>query len=155
MFFLVFVFWFDVLKCVLGWFLNLSANLMFISRRDHIFLYLSSRDHFIITLIISDRRGWRDTRGKWLGTWTGASGTTTLALSFFWMQSMAPWIAGSGVWMWSWWIFIIFLPTYFLILECKYGRFLNPSAGLQAYHGIEMWSRSILNLFCVYSGLSL
>jgi hypothetical protein len=25
----------------------------------------SPQDHFIITLIISDRRDWRNTRGKW------------------------------------------------------------------------------------------
>ena len=40
-------------------------------------------------LIISDRRDWSDTRGKWLGTRTGADE------SFFWPQLMAPWTTDS------------------------------------------------------------
>jgi hypothetical protein len=38
----------------------------------------SPRDYFIITLIISDRRGTRAS-GLWLGTRTGAGGKATLA----------------------------------------------------------------------------
>jgi hypothetical protein len=39
------------------------------------------RDHFIISLIIGDRRDWRDTRasGLWLGTRIGSGGTAKLA----------------------------------------------------------------------------
>ena len=53
----------------------------------------SPQDNFIITLIISDRRDWCDTRGKclWLGTRTGAGGTDTLAESFF---GRSPWLQG-------------------------------------------------------------
>ena len=32
--------------------------------------------------------------GLWLGTRTGAGGTTTLTKSFFWPQFIAPWTAG-------------------------------------------------------------
>ena len=45
----------------------------------------SPPDHFIISLIISKRRDWRDIRSKWpwLGTRTGTGGTATLTIFFF------------------------------------------------------------------------
>ena len=35
--------------------------------------------------------------GLWLGTRTGAGGTTTLTESFFWPQPMAPWRTGPSL----------------------------------------------------------
>ena len=35
--------------------------------------------------------------GHWLGTRTGADGTVTLTEKVFWLQPMAPWIAGSPI----------------------------------------------------------
>ena len=53
----------------------------------------SPQDHFIITLLTSDRRDWRDTRGKWpLARNPDRScrhGHTSVML--FWPQLMAPW----------------------------------------------------------------
>jgi hypothetical protein len=55
----------------------------------------SLRDHFIITLIISDRPEWRDTRGKWplarnpeRSWWHRHT-----SLKLFWLQPMALWRA--------------------------------------------------------------
>ena len=69
----------------LGGFLGCKAN----ARRS----VHSYQDHFIITLIISDRRDWRDTRGKWplarnpdRSWWHRHTNWT-----FFWPQPMVPW----------------------------------------------------------------
>ena len=58
----------------------------------------SPQDHFIITLIISDRRDWRDTRGKWplarnpdRSWWHRHT-----SLKIFWPQRMAP--CTTGLW---------------------------------------------------------
>ena len=74
-----------------GVFLSCKANA---GRSVH-----SPQDHFIISLIISDRRDWRDTRGKWSlarnpdrSWWYHHT-----SLKLFWPQPMAPWTAGSIV----------------------------------------------------------
>ena len=68
-----------------GVFLSCKAN----ARRS----VHSPQDRFIITLIISDRRHWRDTRGKWplarnpdRSWWHRHTNW-----KFFWPQPMAPW----------------------------------------------------------------
>ena len=59
----------------------------------------SPQDHFIITFIISDRRDWRDTRGKWLlarnpdRSWWHRHTNWKC----FWPQSMAPWTTGTSL----------------------------------------------------------
>ena len=57
----------------------------------------SLRDHFIITLIISGRGHWRDTRGK------GPLWHRHTGLKPFWLQPMAPWtidIRKLSAWAW-------------------------------------------------------
>ena len=68
-----------------------TASLQANSRRS----VQSPPDHFIITLIISDRRDWRDTRGKWpLGRNPDRSWWHSHTnWKFFWSQPMAPWTA--------------------------------------------------------------
>ena len=52
--------------------------------------------------------------GIWLGTRIGVSGTATLAWSFFWLQPMAPWRAGT--------IPVILLIRNEVQKHCKFGR---------------------------------
>ena len=59
----------------------------------------SPQDHFMITLIISDRRDWRDTQGKWHlarnpdRSWWHRH----INWKFFWPQPMVPWT--TGIWL--------------------------------------------------------
>ena len=71
----------------------LRFSRVFLSCKANARFEQSYRYHFIITLSLTDRCDWCDTRGKWLwlGTQTGAGGTATLTWSFFWPQPMDKW----------------------------------------------------------------
>ena len=75
-----------------GVFLSFKANA---KRYAH-----SPRDHFIITLIISNRRDWRDTRGKWrlVRNPDRNFGTATLVKNILAAAPMAPWKTGPRDW---------------------------------------------------------